>query len=121
MLSHQHLPSWLHRVACGAVATVGTMTLASTLLVRSQTDSWLHAVSVVLLWLSVPIGIVFITAFLTVRQFRPAHNLSSRHPAKATIRVKRSDPDGSPPGQGTRGFVIGRIIYFALRHSDPLR
>ena len=59
MPSHQHLPSGLHRVACGAVAIVGTATLASDLLVRSQTDSWLHAVSVVLLWLSVPIGIVF--------------------------------------------------------------
>jgi hypothetical protein len=58
MIRNRQLPQWLHRLACGAVGSAAAATVATLGLRYLEPDSWLHAASRGLLWLSLPIGIV---------------------------------------------------------------
>jgi hypothetical protein len=58
MITNRYLPQWLHRVACGVIGAVVTVAIASGGLRYFAADSWLHTASQVLLWLSIPIGVV---------------------------------------------------------------
>jgi hypothetical protein len=58
MITNRYLPQWLHRVACGVTASALVVTLAASGLLYSDADSWLHTASQILLWLSVPIGVI---------------------------------------------------------------
>lgn len=57
-IRNHYLPQWLHRVACGAISAALFATVAIGGLSYFDADSWLRAASVILLWLSIPIGIV---------------------------------------------------------------
>ena len=58
MNTSPYLPQWLHRVACGVIGAALTVAIASGGLRYFDADSWLHAASGGLLWLSIPIGVV---------------------------------------------------------------
>ena len=58
MITNRYLPQWLHQVACGAIGAAITAAIASGGLRYFAADSWLRMASGVLLWLSIPIGIV---------------------------------------------------------------
>jgi len=58
MINNRYLPQWLHRVACGALGSVVTAAVASSGLGYFDADSWLRTASGVLLWLSIPVGMV---------------------------------------------------------------
>jgi hypothetical protein len=64
-LHNRYLPLWLHKLCNGLLGTVGSATLAAVGLSFFQPDHLLHKLSVVLLCLSVPIGIVL--AMITSR------------------------------------------------------
>ena len=57
-IRNHHLPQWLHRVACGVIGAALTLAIGSTGLRYSDADSWFRTASAVLLWLSIPIGLV---------------------------------------------------------------
>jgi hypothetical protein len=57
-MRNRYLPQWLHRLACGAVGAAVVAAIASAGLRYGQAGSWLHTASGVLLWLSIPSGIV---------------------------------------------------------------
>ena len=59
MITNRFLPQWLHRLACGVIATVIAVAIASAGIRYAHLESWLHTASGVLLWLSIPIGVVF--------------------------------------------------------------
>jgi hypothetical protein len=57
-IHNRYLPTWLHRL-CNGVVGAGTLaTLASLGMSRFPLEHLLHRVSVVLLYLSVPIGVL---------------------------------------------------------------
>jgi len=58
MITNRYLPQWLHRIVCGVVGAAIIATIASIGLRHFDGDSWLHAASRVLFWLSIPIGVV---------------------------------------------------------------
>ena len=58
VLRNRYLPPWLHRIACGVVGMALVATLASAGLRYFSPDSWLHTACGVLLWLSIPVGII---------------------------------------------------------------
>ena len=58
-IRNHYLPQWLHRVACGAISAALSATVAIGGLRYFDADSWLRTASVILLWSSIPIGIVF--------------------------------------------------------------
>jgi len=58
MITNRYLPQWLHRVACGVIGAAVTDAIASGGLRYSEADSWLRTGAGVLLWLSIPIGVV---------------------------------------------------------------
>jgi hypothetical protein len=58
MIRNRHLPQWLHRVASGALVMAVLGSVASEGLRRFEPGGWLHFVSRLLLWGSVPIGLV---------------------------------------------------------------
>ena len=57
-MRNRYLPQWLHRLACGAVGAAVAAAIASAGLRYFQAGSWLHTASGVLLWLSIPVGIL---------------------------------------------------------------
>ncbi len=57
-IHNRYLPRWLHRLACGVVGAVLVATIASAGLWHFPAGSWLRTASGVLLWLSIPVGIV---------------------------------------------------------------
>ena len=57
-IRNRYLSQWLHRLACGAVGAAVVAAIASAGLRYCQAGSWLHTASGVLLWLSIPIGII---------------------------------------------------------------
>ena len=59
MITNRHLPQWLHRLACGAISAALTATIGTTGLRYFDADSWLRTASIVLLWLSIPVGVLF--------------------------------------------------------------
>jgi hypothetical protein len=57
-IRNHYLPQWLHRIACGGFPTVILALLGLNWL--GQPDgSWRHLVSLYLLILSIPVGIIF--------------------------------------------------------------
>jgi hypothetical protein len=58
MITNRYLPQWLHRLACGVVGAAVTVAIASAGLRYAEPDSWLRTASGVLLWLSIPVGVV---------------------------------------------------------------
>jgi hypothetical protein len=58
MITNRYLPQWLHRVACGVLGAAVVVAIASGGLRYFDEDSWMHTASGVLLWLSIPIGVV---------------------------------------------------------------
>ena len=59
MINNRRLPQWLHRLACGTISAALTATIASVGLHYFDVGSWLRTASLVLLWLSTPVGAVF--------------------------------------------------------------
>jgi hypothetical protein len=57
-MRNRFLPRWLHRLACGVVGAAVVATIASAGLRHFETGSRWHTASGVLLWGSIPIGIV---------------------------------------------------------------
>src|SRR5688572_4974711 len=58
IITNRYLPQWLHRVACGLIGVAVTVAIAGGGLLYFHADSWLRTASGVLLWLSIPIGVV---------------------------------------------------------------
>jgi hypothetical protein len=58
MFTNRYLPQWLHRVACGVTGAAVSAAIAVGGLRYFDTDGWLRTASTVLLWLSIPIGVV---------------------------------------------------------------
>jgi hypothetical protein len=59
MFINRYLPQWLHRVACGVMGAAISAAIAVGGLRYFETDSWLRTAAVVLLWASIPIGVLF--------------------------------------------------------------
>jgi hypothetical protein len=62
MIKNRCLPQWLHRASCGVLGAVAAAAIASYGLRDLDADSWRCSACRVLLWLSVPVGIVFACA-----------------------------------------------------------
>ena len=58
IIRNRYLPQPLHRIACGVIGAAVSAPIASAGLRCFELDSSLHIASKVLLWLSVPIGII---------------------------------------------------------------
>jgi len=58
MIRNRYLPQPLRRIASGILGAAVTATIACVALRYVESDSWWHTASEVLLWLSVPIGVV---------------------------------------------------------------
>ena len=58
IVRNRYLPQPLHRAACGVIGAAVAATIASAGLRHFDPDSLMNTASRVLLWLSVPIGII---------------------------------------------------------------
>jgi hypothetical protein len=57
-IHNRYLPLWVHRVCNGFLGAVASATLASVGMSRFAPDHLLHQLSVILLYLSLPIGVL---------------------------------------------------------------
>ena len=58
MIRNRYLPQPLHRITCGVMGAAITATIACAGLRYLESCSWWHTASKVLLWFSIPIGIL---------------------------------------------------------------
>jgi heme A synthase len=56
-IRNHYLPQWLHRITCGGLATV-VLALLGLNWLGEPAGSWRHVVSLCLLILSIPVGII---------------------------------------------------------------
>ena len=61
MIRNRHLPRWLHRVACGLFGAAVLVFLGSYWW-SQPSGSWRHVISLCLLALSIPVGVVLACA-----------------------------------------------------------
>ena len=57
-IRNRYLPRWLHRLGCGVVGAAVVAAIASAGLRYCAAGTWLYTASGVLLWLSIPVGII---------------------------------------------------------------